>query len=189
MIIARVRRAAAVLLVIAIAGSGLAAAPQGLTGVQGNWRDLETWTHDLGPGRQTELGLGLQPSGTLVAFLGRLSAAAPRTPPREIRVQIAISPLSNPNLVRRPSLTFLVDADLDSRATFDLSSQVIVDDSTPGGNLQNGIATMSADDFARIARAKTITGNVFGFEVTFTREHIAAVKAFAARLNLVSAGT
>jgi len=187
----RVRLTIALLLGLLIAGSagtGANASSQGLTGVQANWRDLEPWTRYLEPTKQNELGLGLQPSGTLLAFLGRLSAASPRVPPREIRVQIAIGPLLNPNLVRRSTLTLLVDADTDTRTSFDLSSRLVVDDSTPGGNLQNGITTMSADDFARLARARTITGNVFGFDVTFTRDQIAAIKAFAGKLQIPSPG-
>jgi hypothetical protein len=106
--------------------------------------------------------------------------------PRQIRVQIAANALANPNLVRRSVLTFVADATTDERASFDLSGSLVVDDSTPGGNLQNGIATMSAGDLTRIAQAKTLTGNVFGFDVVFTRDQIAALKAFAVKLNLVS---
>ena len=182
-----VRFAASLALAAVLAGTS-AGASQGLTGVQANWRDLETWTHILEATKENELGLGLQPSGTLVAFLGRLSIASPRVPPREIRVQIAVSPAANPNLVRRSTLTFLVDSGTDTRTTLDLSSRLIVDDSTPGGNLQNGIATMAASDFVRLAHAKTVSGNVFGFDVTFTRDQIAAMRAFAAKVHLVSAG-
>jgi hypothetical protein len=162
-------------------------ASQNLAGVQASWHDLDTWTHVIADTKQNEYGLGLQPSGSLVAFLARVPSAAPRTAPRQIRVQIATNALANPNLVRRSVLTFLADAETVDRVSFDLSGSLVVDDSTPGGNLQNGIATMNAGDFARIARAETLSGNVFGFDVVFTRDQIAAMKAFAVKLNLMSA--
>jgi hypothetical protein len=173
--------------VIALLGSSTPRA-QGLTGLQANWSDLEVWARALDNGSgETEFGLGLQPSGSLIAFLARMSAREPRRPPRDIRVQIATSPLANPNLVRRATLTLLADANTEDRASFDLSASLVVDDSTPGGNLQNGIATMSAGDFVRIAQAKTLRGDIFGFDVVFTRAQIEAMKAFAARLNLIPA--
>jgi len=170
-----------------LGGAALQAASQGLTGVQANWRDLETWSHYLEETKQTELGLGLQPSGSLIAFLARVSLSSPRTPPREVRVQIATNALASPNLVRRATLTFLADAGTDERAAFDLSPRLTVDDSTPGGNLQNGVATVSAGDFARLAESKTLVANIFGFDVVFTRAQLAAMKAFAVKLNLTPA--
>ena len=173
-----------------IAGVGRTAA-QGLTGVQANWHDLETWSHYLEDTKQSELGLGLQPGGPagsmLIAFLGRLSTRTPQAAASEVRIQVAANALSNPNLIRRATLTFLADAATDDRTPFDLSSRLIVDDPTPGGNVQNGIATMSPADFVRLGQSKTLTGNIFGFDVVFAREQIVAMKMFADTLHLTSA--
>ena len=183
----RPRQCSVLIVVFAIlAGVSLVRA-QNLAGVQANWGDMETWTHYFEDTKQNEYGLGLQPSGSLIAFLARVPVASPRTAPRQIRVQIATNALANPNLVRRSTLTFIADAATDERASFDLSGSLVVDDSTPGGNLQNGIGTMSAGDFVRIAQSTTLTGNIFGFDVVFTRAQIAALKAFATKLNLISA--
>lgn len=184
-------RSAAVIAVLVLAGSWSAGARldarQGLTGVQANWGDLETWSHYIEDARQNELGLGLQPAGPdgrmLIAFLGRLAVRNPR-PPAEVRVQVAASALGNPNLVRRATLTFLADGATDRRQTFDLSSRLIVDDPTPGGNLQNGVATMPAADFIRLAEAETLSANIFGFAVNFTSAELAAMREFAESLHL-----
>jgi hypothetical protein len=166
------------------------AAPQQLAMMRAEWGDLETWSHVLQESRQTELGLGLHAAGpagtTYLAFTGRLSARNPRTPPREIGVQAAIGRLSNPTVVRRPSLLFLLDAKEAKPLQIDLSSQLTVDDPNPGGSVENAVTTMRAEDFVRLASAKTLSADVLGFETTLREDQIAAMREFAGRLHLVS---
>jgi hypothetical protein len=143
--------------------------------------------------RETELGLGLQvtgPDGTVpVAFLGRLSVRDPKVPPREVQVQGAVGYLGNPNVVRKGMLTFLADAKTDRRTGIDLNGRLVVDDQAPGGINQNGLATMRAAEFVRLAQAETLAGKGFGFEVFFRPDQIRALRAFAARLHLAAAPT
>jgi hypothetical protein len=160
-------------------------AGQDVAGLQSNWTDLETWSHVSSDGRETELGLGLQPAGGVgIAFLARVSLRTPKTAPSVIRVQIGAGPRANPNMVRRATLVFIADAGTKDRFMADLSPMLAVDDVTPGGNLQNGIASMPVADFARLARASALTANAFGFDLTFSSDQIRAMKGFAAKLGL-----
>jgi hypothetical protein len=168
-----------------------AAADQRLAMMRAEWGDLETWTHYIQDSRQNELGLGLQaagPTGTsFVAFTGRLSIRNPTEPPREIGVQIAAGKLSNPNVVRRPSLVFLVNAGETDAFRLDLSERLNVDDPTPGGSAENGVAMMRAADFVRLSSATTLTADVLGFEAEWRDDQIRAMRDFAERLHLVPA--
>jgi len=176
--------------IVAMATAGrVTTADQGLVGVQANWRDLETWSHLVEGSRENELGLGLQPEGgAVVAFLGRLSIANPRTPPSALRVQLAAAYNSNPNVMRVRSLTFLAgfEGSKEGPLKLDLSAKVLTDDVSPGGIINNGMGTIRAADFVRLSEAKTLTGNVLGFDVVFRPDQIRAMHALAERLYLVS---
>jgi hypothetical protein len=179
---------AAVLLGIATAG---AAADQRLAMMRAEWGDLETWTHYVQDSRQNELGLGLQVAGptgmSLMAFTGRLAVRDPTAPPREVGVQVATGKLSNPNVIRRPSLVFLADAGGADPFRLDLSERLNVDDPTPGGAVENGVAMMRAADFVRLSSATTLAADVLGFEAELRDDQIRALRDFAERLHLVAA--
>ncbi len=172
--------------VASLLASAPSAAPvQLISGLQANWKDLETWSHLVESSQFTELGLGLQPTGgAVLALLGRLSVRDPRVPPPAIRVQLAVGFMANPNLTRTRTLTFLADGGSKTPKIIDVSGGVIADDGSPGGIIQNGLGQLPAADFIRIAQAKTLTGNILGFDVVFTPEQLRAMRAFAARLHL-----
>jgi hypothetical protein len=164
----------------------LAASPrQGLTGVQANWKDLETWSHLLETSRENELGVGLQPEGgAVIAFLGRLSIRDPKTPPAEVRAQLAAAYLANPNRIRTRTLTFIADAGTPRRFALDASDSLITDDGSPGGIIQNAIGTIRGFDFLRLASANALSANILGFEVVFRPEQLRAMRGFADRIRL-----
>jgi hypothetical protein len=179
---------AALILGVTSVGAG---ADQRLAMMRAEWGDLETWTHYIQDSRQNELGLGLQvagPTGTsFLAFTGRLAVRSPTQPPREIGVQIAAGKLSNPNVVRRPSLVFVADGGEKNAFRLDLSERLNVDDPTPGGSAENGVALMRPADFVRLSSATTLTADVLGFEAELRDDQIRAMHAFAERLHLVPA--
>lgn len=161
---------------------------QMLVGLRSEWGDLETWTHALESSRETELGLGLQLNGstgtTLVAFMGRLSLRDPKTPPRDLDVQVGTGKMTNPNLVRRSILTFLADEGTPKARTVDLSSQLRVDNPSPGAIITDGVSRIDAADFVRLASATKLKATVLGFDVTFRQDQITALKSLATRLQM-----
>jgi hypothetical protein len=165
------------------------AADQRLAMMRAEWGDHETWSHYIQDSQQNELGLGLHvagPTGTsFLAFTGRLGVRNPTEPPREIGVQIAAGRLSNPTVVRRATLVFLADAGETDAFRLDLSERLNVDDPTPGGSAENGVAMMRAVDFVRLSSATTLMVDVLGFEGELRDDQIRAVRTFAGRLHLI----
>ncbi len=161
---------------------------QALVGLRSEWGDLETWTHALTSSRESELGLGLQVTGstgtTLLAFMGRRSLRSPTTPPDRIGVQVGTGKMTNPNLIRRATLSFLLDEGTDKATAVNLTSSLRVDNPTPGAIITDGVAEMSPDDFTRLAQAKTVKTDVLGFEGMLRPDQIAAIKMLAAQLHL-----
>jgi hypothetical protein len=178
--------AAGVLLISVVVASGpAAAARQGLVGLQANWRDLETWSQLVEGTKENELGLGLQPTGgAVLAFLGRLSLANPRSAPSRVRVHIAPAYMANSTIIRTRVLTFVADAGTDRQTKLDLSADLRADEFSPGGIIQNALGEMRAADFVRLTDATTLSANVLGFDVVFRPDQIRAMRAFAERLYL-----
>lgn len=162
---------------------------QGLAGLRANWGDLETWARAADGGRETEMGLGLQVSGpngtSFIAFIGRVDPRASARGPATLSVQVAPASSANPNVVRRASLVLTADERGQKSESFDLSGSMTVDDPSPGGTANNGVARLRADDFLRLARAKTVGGNVFGFDFEMRTDQVRALQALADRLHLV----
>jgi hypothetical protein len=162
---------------------------QAPAGLRANWQDLETWSHYLDTSRQDELGLGFQLTGqggtALVAFLGRVDVRAPRQPPPQLSVQAGMSARANPNSLRTPVLTFVLDGGMETRTVVDLSPGLRVDNPAPGAHFDNGLAGLRAADLVRMTDAHTIDANVFGVQVSFRPDQIQALSAFAERLHLM----
>jgi hypothetical protein len=172
-----------------VLGAAMAAsAAQGLTGLRAEWGDLETWSHPVAGSRETELGLGLQVNGpnglAFVAFLARVDPQNPSKSPAEVSVQVGAGQRVNPNLIRRPSLAFVADARAAKPVSIDLSSSLIVDNMGPGAVIENGVARMRAADVGRAAKAVTLSGNVFGFDISFRPDQIKALLDFAVRAHI-----
>lgn len=161
---------------------------QVLTGLRAEWGDLSTWSRAL-DNRDIEQGLGLHANGaagqTLIAFTAIVPARSPAASPRELSVQVSTGKMTNPNLVRSPRLTIVADEGAPNAKTIDLSSRLTVDNPAPGMIITDGIGRISADEYARLAAAKSIKGNIIGFDFTLRADQVAAIKAHAVRLKLV----
>ena len=176
-----------VLFVLSVGVASVSATPQRLAMMRAEWNDLAQWsTYDEGS-RETELGIGLVVPGpqgeTRVAFTGRLSVRAPTVPPRQIGVQVGIGKFTNPYVMRRPSLVFVLDGGERNAAKLDFSERLNVDDPTPGGAMENATAMFPVADFVRLATAKKIVADVLGFESRLRDDQIAAIRRFAESLH------
>ena len=160
---------------------------QSVTGVVPNWGDLETWTRAITATREAEHGLGLHLNGTggmmLLSFAGRLDIRTP-TPPPSLHVVMAPPLMGNPNIVRAPTLVFIADDGTDARAVIDATGSVRVDDAAPGAIVRSATGRVTASDFARLAKAKTIKATVFGSESLVRIDQIKAMQALADKLKL-----
>lgn len=181
----------AVLALVVCAGAPFSIASshaQQLMALRAEWNDLQTWSTPVGNTREVEMGLGLQltgPSGgTLLAFMARMNTRNPTVPPQDVVAQIAVGTLANPNVVRRPVLSFDGETADGKAVALDLTGSLTVDDSTPGGSAQNGIAVFPAAEFVRLTTATRIKTNIFGFEADLRPDQIKAMQDFAKSLHL-----
>jgi hypothetical protein len=177
-------------LVAALVPAGRA---QNLRPTRSEWRDLETWGRYIEASRETEQGLGLMvngPQGALgIAFTGRLSVRDATAPAPEVTMQISAGPASNPGVMRRLTAVLRVDEKLDRPMEIDLSPRLVVDDPTPAAIFANAVGTLRPAEFARLCNAETLTGEAFGFELSFRPDHIAAIRELGERLHIVQPRT
>ena len=172
-----------------VAATGLPAAPhaQSVTGVIPNWGDLQPLTRAITATREVEHGLGLHFSGPegvmMVSFAGRVSLRT-LAPPTSLTVVMAPPIMSNPNLLRKPTLVFLADDKTDDRKLIDASGSVRVDDPAPGATVRSAMGRIGAAEFVRLTKAKTLTAEVFGSMTTVRPDQIQAMKALAEKLKL-----
>ena len=173
--------------VLAATSMSLAVGAQSVTGVVPNWGDMETWTRAIASTREVEHGLGLHVSGTggvmLLSFSSRVEVRAP-TAPSAVQVVMAPPLMGNPNLVRTPSLVFLIDDGIETRAVIDATGSVRVDDASPGAIVRSATGRVSASEFGRIAKAKTVKATVFGSDSLLRLDQIKALQALATKLQI-----
>jgi hypothetical protein len=154
------------------------------------WKDLETWTRDVGVGADTELGLGLQlssPEGTMAtSFTVVRSKRSPTAVPREVTVTLI--PVFEPNRVRWSGATFRVTAKDKRRTTINASSRVTTyppGPFGPGDGPVNAKVTLTPAEFAQIATADVVTGTLLNVTVNLRRDQLNALGAFGERAGLV----
>ncbi len=160
---------------------------QSVTGVSPNWGDLQPFTRSITASREVEHGLGLHFSGPdgvmMVSFAGRLSLRT-MAAPASLSVVMAPPVMTNPNLIRKPTLVFVADDKTGDREVVDASGSVRVDDPAPGATVRSATGRIGAGDFVRLSKAKTLTAEVFGSMTTVRPEQIEAMKALADKLRL-----
>jgi hypothetical protein len=165
-----------------------ATGPQAVGNLYANWSDGETWSRYLEATSETEVGLGLQPTGKagtmMLAFSARWTGRDAKGPPREIFVQIASPPVVNPLVLRTPTLIFVVSPRSKDQAVLDVSSRLSVDKPGAGQTVSNGLGKIDAKELARIAQATSLEGTVLGLEVVYTPAQRRAIRDFAQKISV-----
>ena len=149
------------------------------------WKDLETWNRYLESSAETEVGLGLQPGGptgsAALSFTARFPGKSVRIPAKEIIVGTALGPNFNSTVIRAPQLTFLLDEGRPKWTVMDFTPRFIGDELIPTRNLTSGVARITPDEYLRLTRVRALKANLLGVEVSFTRQQLDAMRAFARR--------
>lgn len=159
-------------------------------GALATWGDLSTWSRPAaGTTSLTETGLGLVLAGDqgemrLAFFVVRANrGAAASRPPTEIGVRAAAGARVNPNLMRTPTLSFTFGDRGDDQPEFvDLSEKITVDNPAPGAPVASAVGAMAVDAFVEMSEADEVRADIFGAQVTFRADQIAALQAFAERV-------
>jgi hypothetical protein len=185
------RSRAALLVVLGLvtfAGVVRSVAAQQAAGMLASWGDMETWSRHDERADESETGLGLQLHGKtgtmLLSFAARYPGKVAMRAPDAVVTQVAVTPSTNPNVLRTPTLVFLIDVKTPRAATMDLSQRMNVDSPGPGQIVSNGRASMSPEEFLRLIGATTLHAKVLGFDVEFRREQLRAMRDFGERVGI-----
>jgi hypothetical protein len=150
------------------------------------WKDGEIRSHQIGATRETEVFLGLLPSGPYGTVTLVLSARLPRRPqgepPGSLQVRAAVGMRVNPNVIRKPVLMFVLDAGSKQAITLDLSERLRGREIEPGTAIDNAIATMSLVEFIQLLRAESVTGQILGLDFSLTSKQRQALREFGDRI-------
>ncbi|MEZ5317387.1 MAG: hypothetical protein R2752_08320 [Vicinamibacterales bacterium] len=153
-----------------------------------NWADMTTWTQYNEGTRQTEMGLGLIPSGMggtmRVSFEASLAGRRPTKAPTRVMMRLIPPPFLNPNTVRSSTARFEIDENKENRVVIDASDRVVSLDPQVGAYSTSVSVAMTIEEFERLASAETIKADLLGFAVEFSPAQIKALKAFADKVML-----
>jgi len=164
--------------------------PQIAAGVFANWGDGETWSRYLDLSDETDIGLGLHPSGAggtmLLSFSARWHSRIASGQPQSIFVQVAAPAGINPNTVRQANLIFNVDRKTDRAVTIDLSPRLAVDRPgpiAPGAEVvTSGVAKIDLAELSRLGRATTLSATILSVDVEFSAKQRQALKTYAQKV-------
>ena len=120
----------------------------------------------------------------LLSFSARFPGKVPLRQPDAVITQAAVTPTVNPNVLRTPTLVFLLDVKTPRAATMDMSQRMSVDAPGPGQVVSNGRASISPEEFLRLVGATTRHGKILGLDVEFRRDQLRAMRDFGERLHI-----
>lgn len=168
------------------AEAGFAVAHQLQDVLAAKWRDGEIRTERIANTQDTDISLGLLPSGqhgTLTVVLtAQVQQRMPAAPPGTLQVRIGAGLNVNPNAIRRPVLRFVLNPKSPEVMTIDASDRVRVLDLDPSASLDNASATITLVEFIQLLRADVITAQILGLDVSFTPKQRDALRDFGMRV-------
>jgi hypothetical protein len=165
----------------AVATCAVSLAAQSLE-IRPTWKDLETWSRFNATANETEIGLGLQPSGLSLAFTAIFPGKSPKPPASEIIIKLALDPNYNSTVIRDPRLTFVLDEGQPKLAVLDLSGRFLGNELIPTINLRSGIARMTPAEFQRLTRARGIKVNILNSLVELSKVQLDAMRAYGKKV-------
>lgn len=162
-------------------------------GSLGGYKDLETWTRDVGDVPDTEHGLGLQLKGATGTVNAAFAAVILR---REMRgtlpklVDVTMSPTYavDPHRTLDLSLTFVVTGKDKKQTTIYASDRIKAyppGPYAPGTKAIGASAVLTADEFIRIAQAQSLSATVVGVAVQFRPDQLKAVQTLAQKVGFI----
>ncbi len=153
------------------------------------WKDLETWTHEVGSEPDTEIGLGLVvtgPEGSVsVSFAVTRLRRSPGAPPAD--VMLTLIPGFEPNRVRWSNLSFRVTGRDKKQTTIDGSARLTTyppGPFGPGDAPVNARARLTPGEFLQLADAQTVSVSALGISAPLRSDQVKALQAFADRAGL-----
>lgn len=177
-----------VMAAVSPSGAAVAVSAQQPAGMLSNWGDLETWSRYDERRDESEVGLGLQPMGKMGPMLLSFSATFPGKvalkAPADVMAQVAVTPSVNPNVLRTPTLVFLLEPKTPRASRLDVSQRMNVDRPGPGQPVTTGRASITPEEFLKLVGATTLHAEILGLQVEIRRDQLRAMRDFGERIHI-----
>jgi hypothetical protein len=98
----------------------------------------------------------------------------------EIRANVALR--VNPNLIRQPTMLFVMDPDSDRARVLDLNERLQIPPTGAGSAIDTGKATLSVLQLIQLLRARSLTAEISALPLAFTPEQHEALRKFGDRV-------
>jgi hypothetical protein len=186
--------AMALALVALIGGELRGALPDQMpAGMLGGFKDLETWTRDVGVAPDTEYGLGLQlkgATGTINASFAAVKLrSVPKAPPKEVVVTMSPSFAVDPRQTLPLTLAFTITGKDKKQTTINVSNRMTAfppGPYAPGDKAVSVQGRLTPTEFGQIAAAEILKTTVLSVQVTIRPDQLKALKALGERAGIVT---
>lgn len=139
-----------------------------------------------GAARISHISVAVMPAGQHGSLTVVLSAHWPgRTrlkPIDEFEIRADVGLRVNPNLIRQPTMFFVLDPDSDRSRVLDLTARLQNPPTGAGSAIDTGRAMISVVELIQLLRAKSLTAEIFALPLTFTSEQLEALRKFGDRV-------
>ena len=179
-------RGAVIGLFLALAVAAGPARGQDSAALLATWKDGEIRESFDGAARITQLSVAVMPTGQHGSLTVVMSARWPgRTrlkPVEEFEIRADVGLRVNPNLIRQPSMMFVLDPDSDRTRVLDLTERLRTPPTGAGSAIDTGRAMISVVELIQLLRAKSLAAEIFALPLTFTAEQLEALRKFGDRV-------
>jgi hypothetical protein len=173
-------------LFLALAATALAARPQDTAALLATWKDGEIRESFDAAARISQLSVAVMPAGQHGSLTVVMSARWPgRTrlkPIDEFEIRADVGLHVNPNLIRQPTMLFVLDPDADRSRVLDLTERLRNPPTGAGSAIDTGKATISVVELIQLLRARSLAAEIFALPLTFTPEQLEALRRFGDRV-------
>ena len=178
-------RRVGLLLALAVAMSGPVRG-QDPAALLATWKDGEIRESFDSAARISQIAVAVMPAGQHGSLTVVLSARWPgRTrlkPIDEFEIRANVGLRVNPNLIRQPTMLFVMDPDSDRSRVLDLNERLQIPPAGAGSAIDTGKATISLVELIQLLRARSLTAEIFALPLTFTPAQLEALRKFGDRV-------
>ena len=150
------------------------------------WKDGEIRESFDSAARISQIAVAVMPSGQhgslTVIVSARWQGRTRYKPIDEFEIRANVGLRVNPNLIRQPTMLFVMDPDSDRTRVLDLNDRVQIPPTGAGSAIDTGKATISVVELIQLLRARTLTAEIFAVPLTFRPEQLEALRKFGDRV-------
>jgi hypothetical protein len=150
------------------------------------WKDGEIRESFDSAARISQIAVAVMPQGQHGSLTVIVSARWPGRsrlkPIDQFEIRANVGMRVNPNLIRQPTMMFVMDPDSDRTRVLDLNDRLQTPPTGAGSAIDTGKAMISVTELIQLLRARTLNAEIFALPLTFTPEQLEALRKFGDRV-------